>query len=59
MTCDEASEACPLVTGAKTKFNLSYQDPKIADDSPMEMASYDASCAEIAQEILYLGSRIQ
>ncbi len=59
MTCDEASEACPLVTGAGTKFNLSYQDPKVADDRPDEAERYDASCAEIAQEILYLGSRIQ
>lgn len=59
MTCNEASEACPIVTGAAIKFNLSYKDPKTADDSTMEVASYDASCAEIAQEILYLGSRIQ
>ena len=58
MTCDEASEACPLVTGARTKFNLSYQDPKVADDRPDEAARYDASCAEIAQEMLYLASKI-
>jgi arsenate reductase len=59
MTCDEAAEACPVVTGADFKFNLSYKDPKEADDTNVESSIYDARCATIAQEMFYLGRLIK
>lgn len=59
MTCDEAAEACPIVSGASQRFNLSYKDPKIADDSPEEHGVYDERCQEIAREMLYLASKVQ
>jgi len=59
ITCDEAAEACPLVTGAESRFMLRYKDPKVADDSASECATYDARCAEIAQEMRYLAARIK
>ena len=59
MTCDEAAEACPIVNGATKRFNLSYKDPKIADDSAQEKTTYDERCQEIAQEMLYLAQGIK
>jgi len=59
MTCDEAAEACPVVNGASKRFNLSYKDPKIADDSPQEHRIYDERCQEIAHEMLYLAKKIK
>ncbi len=59
MTCDEAAEACPLVKGASKRFNLSYSDPKIADDSNAEESVYDERCKEIAQEMLYLATHLK
>lgn len=59
MTCDEAAESCPVVAGAAVKINLSYQDPKEADDTNRETSIYDARCATIAQEMFYLGKLIK
>ena len=54
MTCTDADEACPLVAGAALRVALPYADPKQADGSPEEAATYDARARQIAVEMLYL-----
>ncbi len=54
MTCSSADEACPTVLGADFRLALTYQDPKEADGTPAESATYDERCAQIAREMLYL-----
>ncbi len=56
MTCSEADAACPVVAGASARIALPYVDPKSADGSPQEGAAYDASCAHIAREMLWVMS---
>ena len=59
MVCSQADEACPNVAGAAFRLALPYVDPKAADDSPEEAATYDERCAQIAREMLYAFSRLE
>lgn len=57
MVCSDADKACPSVPGARVRFAIPYEDPKAADNTPAEAATYDARCAQIATEMLYVMSR--
>jgi len=59
MVCAEADAACPVVPGAAARFSLPYIDPKRADNTPEEAAAYDATCAEIAREMVYLMDEVK
>lgn len=59
MTCSEADEACPVVSGASLRAPIRYEDPKVADGRPDETAVYDARCLQIATEMLYVFSRVR
>jgi arsenate reductase (thioredoxin) len=59
MTCSEADENCPAVRGAEYRVNLPFEDPKVADGTPQEVATYDERCAQIAREMLFAFSRIK
>jgi arsenate reductase len=58
MTCSEADEACPIVSGAGIRASIQYEDPKVADGTPGEASAYDERCLQIATEMLYLFSRV-
>jgi len=58
MTCSDAEQNCPLVPGAEWRIALTYDDPKISDNTPEEASTYDARCAQIAREALWLFSQI-
>jgi arsenate reductase (thioredoxin) len=53
MTCESADRACPVVLGA-ARISLPYRDPKVADDTPEEIARYDERCRQIATEMLFV-----
>jgi hypothetical protein len=57
MVCNDADEACPVVRGAERRAAIPYVDPKISDSTPEEAATYDARCAQIAREMLYMMTR--
>jgi arsenate reductase (thioredoxin) len=59
MTCTQADEACPVVSGAAKRISLPYVDPKEADDTPEEAARYDERTAQIARELLFVFSQIR
>lgn len=58
MTCSDADQRCPVVSGASARFSLPYVDPKEADDTDQEQARYDERCAQIATEMFFVMSRI-
>lgn len=58
MTCTQADEACPVVSGATRRISLPYDDPKAADDTPEEARRYDERCAQIARELLFAFSQV-
>lgn len=53
MTCSDADENCPFIPGAELRLPLTYEDPKIADDTPEEAAHYNERLRQIGREILY------
>lgn len=55
MTCDHADANCPFIPGAK-RFALTYEDPKIADDTPEETERYDERVRQIGRELLFMMS---
>lgn len=58
MTCSDADENCPFVPGALARIRLTYEDPKVSDDTPDEANTYDARSAQIAGELSFLFERL-
>lgn len=52
--CDDADDACPMVSGAIARVRLSYADPKSADGTDGEAAAYDERSRQIAAEMFFL-----
>lgn len=58
MTCSDADENCPFIPGATLRLPLTYEDPKVADDTPFEAERYDERVAQIGRELLYAFSLV-
>ncbi len=58
MTCSQADDACPLVMGCELRMPIRYEDPKVADDTPLEAQRYDERSAQICREMLYMMSLV-
>lgn len=54
MVCSEADGACPFVSGADARFAIPYQDPKQADNTPLEAKAYSDKCREIGREMFFV-----
>lgn len=52
MTCSQADENCPYIPGA-SRISVTYEDPKVADDTPEETARYDERVRQIGREMFY------
>lgn len=59
MTCSQADQNCPIVTGAVLRISLPYEDPKASDGTPHEAETYDERAQQIATEMFYLLSRVR
>ncbi len=58
MTCSQADRACPVVDGCEHRISIPFDDPKVADGTALEAATYDERCAQIATEMMYVMSRV-
>ena len=58
MTCAEANEYCPMVTGAEIRVPITYEDPKAYDYSPIQKAKYKERSIQIATEMYYVFSKV-
>jgi len=59
MTCTHADENCPVVIGAADRFSLPFVDPKEADDTPAEAATYDERLRQIGSQMFYLMAAVK
>lgn len=59
LVCSDADAACPVVRGAAHRVAIPYVDPKAADGTEQEAATYDERCAQIAREMLYVFTRAE
>ena len=53
MTCSHADENCPFIPGAQ-RISVTYEDPKVADDTPEETQRYDERVRQIGTELFYV-----
>ncbi len=53
MTCSQADENCPFIPGAMWRLPLTYEDPKVADDTPQAAAHYEERVREIGRELVF------
>ncbi|GGW21685.1 protein-tyrosine-phosphatase [Arenibacter certesii] len=59
MTCTEANEACPVISGAEKRIPLPYEDPKLFDDTPIKEVKYMERSTQIATEMCYVFSKLK
>lgn len=59
MTCDSANEACPVVSGAEKRISLTFEDPKVFDNTPQQAEKYTERSLQIATELFYVFSQIK
>lgn len=59
MTCSQADEGCPFIPGATTRIPITYEDPKISDDTIMQDNVYQERSLQIASEMFYVFSQIK
>ncbi len=53
MTCSDADENCPFIPGTELRLPLTYEDPKLADNTNEEADRYDERVRQIGRELLY------
>ncbi len=58
MTCSDAEENCPFIPGVEQRIGTTYEDPKIADNTPQQDQIYDERCRQIAREMSFVFSLV-
>ena len=59
MTCSQADEGCPFIAGAEKRIPITYEDPKISDNTEFQNEIYAQRSKEIATEMFYVFSNIK
>ena len=59
MTCSQADGNCPFIAGAEKRIPITFQDPKISDNTPQQTEVYAERSLEIASEMLFVFSQIK
>lgn len=58
MTCSQADAGCPLIAGAEKRIPITFEDPKISDNTPEQPQVYAERSLQIATEMFYVFSKI-
>lgn len=59
MTCSQADRNCPRVEGSSLRVAVPFEDPKIADGTAEEAATYDERCRQICREMLFVFAQVR
>ncbi len=59
MTCSQADGNCPFIAGAEKRIPITYEDPKLFDNTDQQAAKYKERSLEIATEMKYIFSQIK
>jgi len=59
MTCSQADQGCPFITGAEKRIPITYEDPKAFDNTRQQAEKYMERSLQIAAEMFYVFSKIQ
>lgn len=58
MTCSQADAGCPFIAGAEKRIPITFEDPKISDNTPEQSQVYAERSLQIATEMFYVFSKI-
>ncbi|SDX55013.1 arsenate-mycothiol transferase ArsC [Aequorivita viscosa] len=58
MTCSQADGDCPFIVGAEKRIPITYDDPKVFDNTPQQALQYEERSLQIATELFYVFSQI-
>lgn len=58
LTCSQADDGCPFVPGAEKRIPITFEDPKIFDNTPQQAEKYKERSLRIATELFYVFSQI-
>lgn len=58
MTCSQADGGCPFIAGAEKRIPITFEDPKISDNTPEQSKVYAERSLQIATEMFYVFSKI-
>lgn len=59
MTCSQADGGCPFISGAEKRIPITFEDPKISDNTEQQHEVYNSRSLEIASEMFYVFSQIK
>lgn len=59
MTCSQADGGCPFILGAEKRIPITFEDPKISDNTPEQTQVYAERSLQIATEMFYVFSHIK
>ncbi|WP_442266991.1 low molecular weight phosphatase family protein [Tenacibaculum sp. ZS6-P6] len=58
MTCSQADEGCPFVSGTDKRIAITYEDPKISDNTDKQIQTYLERSNQIASEMYFVLSQL-
>ena len=58
MTCSDADEACPVISGAEYRTSIKYEDPKKFDGTSQEETAYVERSKQIGTEMFYVFNKV-
>lgn len=59
MTCSQADEGCPFISGAEKRIPITYEDPKAFDNTPLQSEKYLERSIQIATEMKFVFASIK
>ena len=58
MTCSQADGGCPFIAGAEKRIPITFEDPKVFDNTPQQAEKYLERSNQIATEMMHVFSQI-
>ena len=58
MTCSSADQGCPFISGAEKRIPITYEDPKLFDNTDLQDEKYLERSTQIATEMKYVFQKI-
>ncbi|MCC9020455.1 low molecular weight phosphatase family protein [Flavobacterium lipolyticum] len=59
MTCSQADGGCPFIPGAEKRIPITFEDPKVSDNTPQQEEIYKERSLQIGTEMFYVFSQIK
>lgn len=58
MTCSQADKGCSFISGADKRIPITFEDPKLFDNTPQKVEKYRERSIQIATELFYVFSQV-